>query len=222
VAICLLLFNYFIFGHGVSVNQIKALPDISSKTLLKIPLNYVLYGQLARAFHYRDRNTFVRLYTMYVRPHLEFSSVAWSPWKQADIECLERVQKRAVGMVSGLAGHSYEDRLAELGMVTLKERRHQQDMLQTYKILKGVDAVETSTWFTPAATVGRSTRAIADPLNLRIPAPRLEIRKNFFSQRVPKEWNEVPADLKNAATVNGFRAGYQRLRRSRGPINGDV
>jgi hypothetical protein len=30
------------------------------------------------------------------------------------------------------------------------------------------------------------TRAAADPLNLRIPAPRLEVRKNFFSQRVPE------------------------------------
>ncbi len=31
-------------------------------------------GQLTRAFHYRDRHVFMRLYKQYVRPHLEFST----------------------------------------------------------------------------------------------------------------------------------------------------
>ena len=34
-------------------------------------------AQLARAFHYRDRHIFIRLYTQYVRPHLEFASPVW-------------------------------------------------------------------------------------------------------------------------------------------------
>ncbi len=36
-------------------------------------------GQLSRAFHYRDRHLFMRLYKQYVRPHLEFSTQAWAP-----------------------------------------------------------------------------------------------------------------------------------------------
>jgi hypothetical protein len=36
-------------------------------------------GQIVRAFHYRDRTTFVKLYITYVRPHLEFCTPAWSP-----------------------------------------------------------------------------------------------------------------------------------------------
>ena len=46
-------------------------------------------GQITRAFHYRDRHVFVRLYKQYVRPHLEFSTQAWSPWTEADRMCLE-------------------------------------------------------------------------------------------------------------------------------------
>ena len=76
-------------------------------------------GQITRTFHYRDRNIFVRLYKQYVLPHLDFSSAAWSPWTIGDIETLEKVQKRAVAMISGLAGRTYEDRLRKLGMVTL-------------------------------------------------------------------------------------------------------
>ena len=65
-------------------------------------------GQLARAFHFRDRYVFVQLYTTYVRPHLELAIQAWSPWTAADKEVLEQVQKRAIIMVSGQRGCDYE------------------------------------------------------------------------------------------------------------------
>ena len=90
--------------------------------------------------HYRlggfYRHVFIRLYVQYVRPHIEFAVPAWSPWLEADKEVLEKVQRRAVQMVSGLKAHTYEDRLKELGLTTLEERRHQADMAQTYKIVK--------------------------------------------------------------------------------------
>jgi len=48
-------------------------------------------------------------------------------------------------MVSGLKGKTYEDKLVELGLPTLEERRHQTDMLQTFKIVRGIDRVDSST-----------------------------------------------------------------------------
>ncbi len=52
-------------------------------------------GQLSRAFHYSDRHVFIRLYKQYVRPHMETSSQAWSPWTETDKEMLERVKKNS-------------------------------------------------------------------------------------------------------------------------------
>ena len=75
-----------------------------------------MLGQISRAFHYRDRHVFVRLYTQYVRPHLEFSTQAWAPWTEADKKVLERMQMKAMAMVSGLVSREYEARLAELGL----------------------------------------------------------------------------------------------------------
>ena len=80
-------------------------------------------GQISRAFHYRDRKTFIQLYKQYVRPHLEFAITAWSPWTQADIQTLQKVQQRAVKMVSGLRGSTYEERLRELQLLSLADRR---------------------------------------------------------------------------------------------------
>ena len=103
--------------------------------------------QIARSFHYRDRKTFLNLYTTYVRPHTEFSTPAWNPWLQQDQEVLENVQKRAVTMISGLCSNNYEDRLIELRTLSLKDRRIQFDMVQTFKIVHEIDRVDRRVWF---------------------------------------------------------------------------
>ncbi len=141
-------------------------------------------SQISRAFHYRDRHTFKKLYVQYVRPHLEFAVTSWSPWLEADKSCLEKIQQRAVSMISGLKGATYEEKLKEIGLTTLEERRHQADMLQAFKIIRGFDKVDSSTWFQRVDASIRTTRSAADPLNLRPQAARLETRRNFFSNRV--------------------------------------
>jgi hypothetical protein len=83
-------------------------------------MNSVL-SQVSRESHYRDRNTFVKVYKPYVQPHLEFAAPAWSPWTKADSDVLKKVQKSAVSMVSGLKfkDYRYLERLEELKMPTL-------------------------------------------------------------------------------------------------------
>ena len=78
---------------------------------------------ISRNFHYRDRHLFLCLYKQYVRPHLEFSSQAWAPWLETDKTALEKVQEKAVRMVSGLQGKTYAERCEELGLETLENRR---------------------------------------------------------------------------------------------------
>ena len=167
-------------------------------------------GQIARAFHFCDGHVFVQLYTTYVRP--EFAVQAWSPWTVADKAVLEQVQKRAIRMISGLRSREYEDRLAELGLTTLEERRHQADMAMTYRIVTQKDDVDAAEWFTMAAQAARVTRTAADPLNVIVRHGRLDIRRNFFSVRVTEDWNRVPSAIKNLKTVGGFKNTYAKHR----------
>jgi hypothetical protein len=172
-------------------------------------------AQISRAFHFRDRHTFVNLYKQYVRPHIEFAVQAWSPWTQQDKEALETVQKRAVSMVSGLSGGTYEEKLRELGLTTLEERRHQADMVQVYKIVTGKDGVNRESWFKMAAEAPVQTRQAAGLMNLVKPRARLEMRANFFSVRVCDSWNGVPDDIKMARSTGQFKHLYKKYRESR-------
>ena len=106
------------------------------------------------------------------------------------------VQQRAVKMISGLKEIEYEDRLKELGLTTLEERRHKADMAMVYKVLTGKEQVDPTEWFSMAGEAARATRATADPL---------EVRQNFFTVRVTEQWNQVPTDIKNMRTIEAFK-----------------
>ena len=64
-----------------------------------------------------------------MRPHLELTTPAWCSWTESDKGSLENVQRRAVGIISGLRAATYEEKLAEIGLVSLEETRY----LQTFQ-----------------------------------------------------------------------------------------
>jgi hypothetical protein len=168
-------------------------------------------GQITRAFHFRDRYTFVKLFKTYVRPHLEFCTPAWAPWTQADRDCLEKVQIKMVSMVSGLQSDTYEGRLAELGLDTLQERCHVADMIMMNKMAHKVGDFDFSELFDPVQN-NHATRAGADPLNVKPRAATLELRRGFFGYRAVKDWNRIPGHIKNIPVAGRFKQAYRRTR----------
>jgi len=160
-------------------------------------------GQILRTFSYRDRTVLMKLYKQYVRPHLEFSIQAWSPWQRRDVHLLESIQEKAVRQVAGLKSSQYEERLHELAMTTLEERRREQDLVQMFKIIRQIDNVDPTIWFTMVPDMG--TRRTEGGLNVRRNQAHLEVRRNFYSSRVAETWNTLPLSVKSANTVSGFK-----------------
>jgi hypothetical protein len=168
--------------------------------------------QIERNFHYRDKGVFVRLYKQYVLPHLEFSSPAWSPWTRMDIDKLEKVQRKAVKMVSGLEGIEYEDRCAEIGLKPLETRRKLHDLVLLHGMVHERGGITIENMFERAdLREGARTRQAAGVNNLKVPAARTDMRKNFFTVRTVSEWNNLPDELKSEANKEKFKQALCKL-----------
>jgi len=53
---------------------------------------------------------------------MEYCVQVWNPYLQKDIDCLEKVHRRATKMVWGLSKRSYAERLHILGLYPLEQR----------------------------------------------------------------------------------------------------
>ena len=101
-----------------------------------------ILGLAKRHFRNLDIQSFKLIYTLYIRPHLEYSIQAWSPQLKKDIICLERIQRRATKIIMGFKNKPYAERLNLVGLTTLERRRLRGDLIETFKLLTGSERVD--------------------------------------------------------------------------------
>ena len=84
--------------------------------------------------------------------------------------------------------------------------------------MNGVDNVDPGIWFNMAevrngATATRQTQGFMNVQGSHWTRGEggLEIRKNFWSQRVTDQWNNLPNEVKQAESLNIFKNGLDNL-----------
>ena len=175
--------------------------DLSTTTHIHKARSRAL-GEIARIrrnFSYIDKRAFCVLYNQRVRPHLDYGMTACPPESAADSKLLERVQAKATALVRGMRGLNSEERRKKLGLMTLEQRRERGDLIEVFKILKGLTRIDPAEfWEVREARNGaRLVKELATNGRRQ--------RKNFFSYRVIQKWNLLPLEVKTAPSLESFK-----------------
>ena len=57
-----------------------------------------MFGLIRRNITYKEKELIILMYKAIVRPHLEYCIQAWIPYRNKDIDTLERIQKTATSV----------------------------------------------------------------------------------------------------------------------------
>jgi hypothetical protein len=155
---------------------------------------------IKRTFKNFSSNVVIKLYKCLIRPQLEYAVQAWRLYLQKDIDLIEGVHRKATKLVVGTKGMSYEERLKFLDMTTLETRRVGWDLIEVFKIMKGLEDVNKEKFFTMDKGCMRGHE-----LELFKPSCRLDCRKYAFSNRIINMWNSLPLNIIACNTVYSFK-----------------
>ena len=105
-----------------------------------------MLGLAQRTIKHRSPDLMVRLYKSLVRPHLVYSSLVWNPHYKKDKLLLKRVQQHFTRQFDDLKNLPYFDRLNNLKLWSLEERRNHVDLIELFKMVRGLSSVPLQTY----------------------------------------------------------------------------
>ena len=162
-----------------------------------------LVGLIYRKFYkYSSSETLLKLYTSFIRPHLEYACIAWDPYLKKDITALEDVQKFALKMCTKSWDQDYQTLLTITNLPSLESRRHQAKLCHLFKI------ANAQTYFPDAPLTNRThhyaVRSSREHSLMPIQFHSNQFGKSYFPSTI-NAWNSLPSSTHSSTSIAAFK-----------------
>ena len=152
-------------------------------------------------------NTLMTIFNSLVQPHVNYCCEVWDSCCKTLAVKLQKLQNRAARVLTFSGYDASADPLIEiLGWQKLELQISFHKAVMVYKSLNGLTPEYMRSMFIYRDTV-YSLRDTEGKLN--IPKPRTNYLKNSFSYTGAVLWNSLPAGLRQAKTLESFKAGLR-------------
>ena len=145
------------------------------------------------------------VYMAIVRPRLEYTSAAWDPHLQKDIDSIKRVQQKAARFCCDNyhPTSNVTEMLQNLGWTTLESRRTMTRLSLLYKMSRGEIDIDIYLFLRPHTE--RRTRA-SHSYRYRQDKATKNIYFYSFFPRTLRQWNSLPADIVESNSLSQFQS----------------
>ena len=163
-------------------------------------------GFLRRNISKCSTNIKKQAYISLVRSQLEYASVIWDPYRQNQIDQLEKIQRRAVRFICGNYHRdaSVTRMRQDLELPLLEERHRQARLTMFYKAINHQIAIPIPDYIRPRV---RTTRQQENRF-MRFSSSSDSYWQSFFP-RTLRDWDALPTNIIELPTVRG--AGHDCL-----------
>ena len=133
------------------------------------------------------------------------------------------MQRRTLKIPEGFENLSYSERLRRLKLSSLKDRRTRGDLIEMFKVQKGLEKIE---WVKPPlltkndGLLGPASGVRGNSLRLRRESFKsrlrndfsqfVTVRHNFYLNRVVPTCNSLPDDVVTSSSLNSFKTALDR------------
>ena len=171
-----------------------------------------ILGIMRKLKYSLNRQALNQIYMSYVLPILEYSSLVWDNCTDQEAETLEKLQREAARIVTGLTRSvSLPNLYEECGWIPLETRRQEQKLTLIFKSVNGLTPSYISDLIPPLVR-NTTNYPLRNSNNLVVPFNRTEISRKSCIPSSVSLWNSLDSNIRSSNSTSHFKTNLKRLR----------